>query len=257
MKKPFFKYQGTGNDFILINNLEPWFEKNEAYIAQLCHRRFGIGADGLICLEKDPVEDFKMVYFNSDGRESTFCGNGGRCVVAFAHHLGLIARTTQFRAKDGVHKAEILPEQNVKLKMADVDSWIFHSDDRFEVFTGSPHLVVPVAELENLDVKLLGSSIRHSVPYAKEGINVNFVQIEGDRLKVRTYERGVEDETLSCGTGVTAAALWAWFQQKRSPVSIETPGGRLSVEFDKKPEGGFSQVFLVGPAAFVFSGELP
>lgn len=256
MKRSFYKYQGTGNDFILINNLDEGFEKNEAFIAQLCHRRFGIGADGLICLEKDPEFDFRMVYFNSDGKESTFCGNGGRCIVSFAFHMGLIAHTTRFRAKDGVHEAELLPDKTIKLKMADVDHWSI-KEDQFEVFTGSPHLVVPVAQLQTLDVKKLGASIRYSQPYEKEGINVNFVDLTDEIVKVRTYERGVEDETYSCGTGATAVALWAWFQKKASPIHIETPGGPLRVEFRKESSGGFSNVFLIGPATFVFSGELP
>lgn len=250
----FYKYQGTGNDFVMIDNRDLSFNKDKNLIAQLCDRRFGIGGDGLILLENDEDTDFRMVYFNSDGGESTMCGNGGRCLVAFAHFLKIFDKKCTFNAIDGLHEAEI-NDGIVKLKMINV-SEIQRDDDNFVLNTGSPHFVQYVSDIENFDVYFNGNKIRNSENYKKEGINVNFVEeISDNELFVRTYERGVEDETYSCGTGVTASAL-SYLQSKNiGEVKIKTLGGNLKVYADKN-ENGFSNIWLEGPAKQVFSGEI-
>lgn len=249
----FLKYHGTGNDFVMIDNRAGLPHSSESEIKRLCDRRFGIGGDGLIYLEKAEEADFRMVYFNSDGRESTFCGNGGRCIVAFAKLLGVFEGIkTQFLAKDGLHEAEIVGE-NIRLKMRNVDL-VQQNEFGYELFTGSPHLVLVVENMDTIDVKTKGANIRYNDLYAREGINVNFIEQTGDEVWVRTYERGVEDETLSCGTGVTAAALVMGSLGLPSPVSVETPGGKLSVEFQSDGNQGFKEVFLIGPAEMVFEG---
>lgn len=250
----FYKYQGTGNDFVMIDNRDLSFNKDKNLIAQLCDRRFGIGGDGLILLENDEDTDFRMVYFNSDGGESTMCGNGGRCLVAFAHFLKIFDKKCTFNAIDGLHEAEI-NNGIVKLKMIDV-SEIQRDKNNFILNTGSPHFVQYVSDIENFDVYLNGNKIRNSENYKKEGINVNFVEETSDNeLFVRTYERGVEDETYSCGTGVTASAL-SYLQSKNiGEVKIKTLGGNLKVYADKN-ENGFSNIWLEGPAKQVFSGEI-
>lgn len=250
----FYKYHGTGNDFVMIDNRAGLPHASEQEIKALCDRRFGIGGDGLIYLERSDEADFRMVYFNSDGRESTFCGNGGRCVVAFAKHLGVFAgNQTTFTARDGLHSAE-LTGGLVRLHMRDVET-LSRNEYGFELFTGSPHLVMEEENIGEMDVKLEGAKIRYSPRYAAGGINVNFVQQMGDRIFVRTYERGVEDETLSCGTGVTAAALVMAHLGWPSPVSVKTPGGMLSVAFETE-DPGFKEVYLTGPAVRVFEGEI-
>lgn len=250
----FYKYQGTGNDFVMIDNRDLSFNKDKNLIAQLCDRRFGIGGDGLILLENDEDTDFRMVYFNSDGGESTMCGNGGRCLVAFAHFLKIFDKKCTFNAIDGLHEAEI-NDGIVKLKMINV-SEIQRDEDNFVLNTGSPHFVQYVSDIENFDVYFNGNKIRNSENYKKEGINVNFVEeISDNELFVRTYERGVEDETYSCGTGVTASAL-SYLQSKNiGEVKIKTLGGNLKVYADKN-ENGFSNIWLEGPAKQVFSGEI-
>ena len=253
-KKPFWKYQGSGNDFIMIDNRDLTFDKSLFAIHKLCDRRFGIGADGLICLENSPEADFQMVYFNSDGNESTFCGNGGRCVVAFARLLSIIKSQTTFKAKDGLHHAQVLGRE-VRLKMINVPE-IKEHENGYELFTGSPHFVKAVETVSSLDVKTLGAAVRYSEPFSETGINVNFIEQKKDRILVRTYERGVEDETYSCGTGVTASALVAASLGMNSPVQVETPGGILKVEFIKTGEGSFSEIFLQGPAELVFEGVI-
>lgn len=250
----FYKYQGTGNDFVMIDNRDLSFNKDKNLIAQLCDRRFGIGGDGLILLENDEDTDFRMVYFNSDGSESTMCGNGGRCLVAFAHFLKIFDKKCTFNAIDGLHEAEI-NDGIVKLKMINV-SEIQRDEDNFVLNTGSPHFVQYVSDIENFDVYFNGNKIRNSENYKKEGINVNFVEeISDNELFVRTYERGVEDETYSCGTGVTASAL-SYLQSKNiGEVKIKTLGGNLKVYADKN-ENGFNNIWLEGPAKQIFSGEI-
>jgi len=250
----FWKYQGSGNDFVMVDNRDLTFDKSVFAISKLCDRRFGIGADGLICLENSNEADFQMVYFNSDGNESTFCGNGGRCVVAFARQLAIIESKTIFKAKDGLHDAEIFGHE-VRLKMTNVPEIKIQSDG-FELFTGSPHFVKSVETVLGLNVKFLGSEIRNSEPYAKNGINVNFMEQKKDRILIRTFERGVEDETYSCGTGVTASALVAASLGMTSPIQVETPGGKLQVEFLKTDQHSFTEIFLKGPAEMVFEGKV-
>jgi diaminopimelate epimerase len=258
MTQIFYKYQGTGNDFVMIDNRKLEFPKNNtSLIARLCDRRFGIGADGLILLENDNSTDFRMVYFNSDGNESTMCGNGGRCLVAFAKQLGIIQNKTIFEAIDGLHTAMIDENNIVNLQMKDVQDVKSGTDHTF-LNTGSPHHVEMVEDLKNIDVQGLGSKIRYSGWYGKEGSNVNFVtQIDETTFAIRTYERGVEAETLSCGTGATAVAI-AMFREGKTTanqIKILVEGGELEVSFDEK-QGGFHDVFLKGPATFVFEGQI-
>jgi diaminopimelate epimerase len=258
MQLTFYKYQGTGNDFIMVDNRLELFPKEDSQlIEKLCDRRFGIGADGLILLENHPNYDFRMVYFNSDGNESSMCGNGGRCLVAFAQQLGIIQDTAKFEAVDGFHYATITSDQWVSLQMKDVHSVAGHDGYSF-LNTGSPHHVQMVADLKNYPVKTEGAKIRYSHLYGASGSNVNFVeQINDHYFAVRTYERGVEDETLSCGTGVTAVAI-AMYESgktKSSIIDLKVEGGALQVQF-KKQEGNYMDVFLIGPATFVFEGTI-
>ncbi len=252
---PFHKYQGTGNDFIMIDNRAGLFDAdNQALVHQMCHRRFGIGADGLILLEKAEGYDFRMVYFNADGREGSMCGNGGRCAVKFAQSLGLFQEKTRFLAVDGLHEAH-LADSIVHLKMGDVMAWEENADSFF-LDTGSPHYVREVKDLSNFDVLKQGKAIRYNDRFAEKGTNVNFLEKTGDRqIFVRTYERGVEDETYSCGTGVTACALVANLQGMASPVQVKTIGGNLEVSFQKKGEQTFTHIYLAGPAEKVYEGN--
>lgn len=251
----FYKYQGTGNDFILVDHREGGFPKeNKALIAKWCDRRFGIGADGLILLEEDEALDFKMVYYNADGSESTMCGNGGRCIVAFARDLGMVQEQCEFSAIDGHHEASIAGEI-VTLKMIDVKE-IQTLENACVVNTGSPHYVTYVEKLEEYPVFEKGRQIRNSDRFKTQGINVNFVQVLGsDSLFVRTYERGVEDETYSCGTGVTAAALTYLQDQDLEKVNIKVKGGKLVVKAQKNGTE-FSNIWLEGPALRVFKTEI-
>jgi diaminopimelate epimerase len=254
----FYKYQGTGNDFVMIDNrLENFPKNNTKLIESLCDRRFGIGADGLILLENDNSTDFKMVYYNSDGNESSMCGNGGRCLVAFAKSLNVINNEATFIATDGLHNATIDENGIVSLQMKDVDEVKIESEYVF-LNTGSPHHVTLVNDLENYNVKENGASIRYSDLYGKVGSNVNFVnQLSENHFALRTYERGVEDETLSCGTGATATAIAmnAIGKTNSNAIDINVEGGKLKVTFEKS-EKGFEKVFLIGPATFVFEGEI-
>ena len=253
----FSKYQGTGNDFILIDDRAQTFPAtNKALIAYLCHRRFGIGADGLILLQNDPGYDFKMVYFNADGAEGSLCGNGGRCTIRFAHDLGLFESRTRFLAVDGEHLADVQGDE-IHLKMGDVPG-IAKRDNMTFLDTGSPHVVRFVESLDTFDVVADGRRIRHDSAFQPGGTNVNYAElVDSNALFVRTFERGVEDETFSCGTGVTAVALAAHAQQQLlSPVSIRTLGGNLRVSFNALPGGGFDTVYLIGPAQFVFTGSV-
>lgn len=249
----FYKYQGTGNDFVMIDNRDLQFLKDKNHIEKLCDRRFGIGGDGLILLENDEKSDFKMVYYNSDGNESTMCGNGGRCIVAFAHFLDIFEEKTQFVAIDGLHDAEI-KNGIVKLKMIDVET-INQDNENFVLDTGSPHFVKFVSDIENFDVYNNGHAIRNSEAYKKEGINVNFVEkISENEIFVRTYERGVEDETYSCGTGVTAASLVFLKDKNQNSVNVKVLGGNLKV-YAEQYGNSFKNVWLEGPAKQVFRGK--
>jgi diaminopimelate epimerase len=256
MTLPFFKYQGTGNDFILIDNRSAGITLNKDQIADLCHRRFGIGADGLMLLELQEGYDFKMVYYNSDGNQSSMCGNGGRCITAFARHLGLVKDKAHFTAIDGEHFSTIEGDF-VSLKMNDVNV-IEENGDHYFLNTGSPHYVKLVSDIKHYDVFKEGRSIRNNERFKALGTNVNFIEKTGDFLFVRTYERGVEDETYSCGTGVTAAALVAslgGISTTAHSCAVDTLGGKLNVKFKKTGPNQYTDIWLEGPATFVFEGE--
>jgi diaminopimelate epimerase len=258
MKLTFFKYQGTGNDFILVDNRKNGISLSTEQIHQLCDRRFGIGADGLMLMNEKSGYDFEMKYFNSDGQEGSMCGNGARCMVKFVYHLGIHRELYKFLAVDGAHEAEIDIDGIVSLKMKDVRTIKkFHND--FIVDTGSPHYIKMVPHVMDIDVFKKGYEIRHSKEFEDEGINVNFVEQteEVDKIIVRTYERGVEDETLSCGTGVTAAALVCYHNENGfNEVEVKTSGGNLIVEFDRVDEDRFENIWLCGPAERAFEGTI-
>lgn len=257
MQQSFYKYQGTGNDFVMIDNRQQLFnKKNTKYIAHLCDRRFGIGADGLILLENHKELDFKMVYFNADGNESTMCGNGGRCLVAFAKQLGVITDKAIFEAIDGLHHAKI-ENDIVKLQMQDVTRIEKHVNHVF-LNTGSPHHVQFENDIGGFEIKSKGAKIRYGEPYNESGSNVNFVKkISDATFAVRTYERGVEDETLSCGTGVTAVALAMNYlgETSKNLVVLKTQGGDLKVSFNRM-EDSYKDIWLIGPATFVYKGTI-
>lgn len=255
----FFKYQGTGNDFIMIDQRKTQFitRDDKDLIERLCKRRFGIGADGLILLQYKEGYDFEMIYFNSDGRESSMCGNGGRCIVAFAKQLGIIKDKTHFLAIDGEHDAIVRPDDWIELKMSDVKN-IENGSDFYYLNTGSPHYVTFVNKVKEVNVFEQGRAIRYNDRFKAEGTNVNFVEANNDGISVATYERGVEDETLSCGTGVTAAAIAYYIKSGNNNITkipIQVKGGNLEVRFE--PDGqGFSNIWLCGPAELVFEGEV-
>jgi diaminopimelate epimerase len=258
MKIEFYKYQGTGNDFILLDNRKNEYDNlTQQQVASICDRHFGIGGDGLMLLNLKEGYDFEMKYYNSDGAAGSMCGNGGRCMVRFAAKMGIHRNNYHFLAADGEHEADIDIDGFVRLKMNDVNMVEAHSH-HYILNTGSPHYVKHVGDAEHMDVKNEGRMIRYSKEFETEGINVNFVQtLNEDTIYVRTYERGVENETLSCGTGVTASALVSAHNDNGfNRVEVKTPGGNLSVEFDKKDDEHFENIWLNGPADFVFKGEI-
>lgn len=252
----FSKYQGTGNDFVMIDNRSASVKLNEKQIAFICDRRFGVGADGLILLEKQADYDFKMVYYNADGKESSMCGNGGRCITQFANDMGIKKEKYRFLAIDGAHLANIKPGE-VQLKMSDVNYIEQRNEDVFVLNTGSPHYVKFDTRIQQLDMREAGRKIRYSDEFSEAGINVNFVEVMDNTLFVRTYERGVEDETLSCGTGVTAAVLSYMLRKGMNEITqaVKTPGGNLQLSAKKKGEI-VEDVWLCGAATFVFSGKI-
>jgi diaminopimelate epimerase len=254
----FYKYQGTGNDFIIIDNRNLFFKRDDsALVARLCDRRFGIGADGLMLLQNSTGYDFEMVYYNSDGRESSMCGNGGRCIVEFAKTLHLVKDKAFFLAIDGEHEAQV-KQGYISLKMNNVSKVEMNGGSSF-LNTGSPHYVTFINDVKSFDVYNEGRKIRNSERFKAEGTNVNFVEKHYNELFVRTYERGVEAETYSCGTGVTAAALVASLKNVATAdnyCDIKTLGGSLKVTFNKHPDNSFTDVWLEGPATFVFKGEI-
>ena len=250
----FYKYQGTGNDFIMIDDRENAFDtKDRQLIAALCERRMGIGADGLILLRSHAKLDFEMIYFNSDGHQSSMCGNGGRCIIAFAQLLEIIKNETTFLAIDGEHKGQLLGDA-IALQMQDV-SEIVGEGDGLVLDTGSPHYIKMVDDLKNINIEKEGRKIRNSKPFKKDGINVNFVQDSTD-LQVRTYERGVEAETLSCGTGVVATAIAMHYANciEEDLINIKTEGGDLSVSFEEF-NGTYRNIWLSGEVSMVYAGE--
>ena len=250
----FYKYQGTGNDFVMIDNRENIFDKsNIKLVTELCDRRFGIGADGVILIENSSRSDFEMVYFNPDGSQS-LCGNGSRCAVMFAQFLGMINLETNFMAIDGEHYARI-ENGNVHLKMHDVETYEIISND-FLIDTGSPHYIQFVEHVNAIDPVIEGRKIRYSERFKEKGVNVNFLEkIDDHKVKIRTYERGVENETLSCGTGCTAAALSMAIDNDISSVGLQAMGGDLRVDFQKE-NGRFTNIYLIGPAKQVFQGQI-
>lgn len=261
MTIPFYKYQGTGNDFVLIDQREQVYltRNDQSKIERLCDRRFGIGADGLMLLQQKEGFDFEMIYFNADGRESTMCGNGGRCICAFAKYLGVVDNEAYFLAIDGAHHANINATGDwVELQMIDVKQ-VEQGDGFFVLNTGSPHYVTFVKDFLHLNVFEEGRKVRYNERFAEAGINVNFIAPSENGIKVATYERGVEDETLSCGTGVTAAAISFWLSQNNSKlheIPIETKGGQLSVRLESDGYIGFKNIWLCGPATKVFEGNV-
>lgn len=254
----FYKYHGAGNDFVILDNRGLTFDAdNISLVAGMCDRRFGIGGDGLMLLQDRLGYDFEMRYFNSDGREASMCGNGGRCIVAFARKLGIIGDRTTFLAVDGVHEAFLEDDGDISLRMGDVTR-VESDGDEYYLNTGSPHFVRFVETLKGIDVVAEGRAVRYSDRFRKEGTNVNFVTMDETHLTVYTYERGVEDETLACGTGITASALAAALKRglTEGRFSVTAKGGKLAVAFEKRGEG-FTNIWLRGPVAFVFEGDFP
>ncbi len=256
MKISFSKYQGTGNDFVVLDNRVGEYDGlTLEQVAFLCDRKFGIGSDGLMMLENEDGYDFKMRYYNADGHEGSMCGNGGRCLVQFAHDKGIVKQAYQFTASDGPHEAIILDNGWIKLKMQDVNGIQKNGSDSI-LNTGSPHFIQYVDAVKDIDVFQKGRSIRYNELFKEAGINVNFVERVGEGIKIRTYERGVENETLSCGTGATAAALAS--SEKLGPqlTNVEVEGGALQIAFDRVGEQEFNNIWLIGPAQFVYSGTI-
>ncbi len=257
MNLHFYKYHGVGNDFVILDNRSRIYDilKDQHTIAALCHRRFGISADGLMMIEEDPGLDFNMVYFNADGGLGSLCGNGGRCIVALAHRLGIIGDRTTFNAADGIHDAKVINPDYIELKMASVHIMNMYGN-HVVLDTGSPHYIQLVEELQSFPVYEKGKAIRYSSEYP-EGINVNFIEPNGAGLLIRTYERGVEDETWACGTGATAAAL-AYVELKSkydlTEISLEAKGGVLKVKFTRLEAGHFENIWLCGSAQSVYEG---
>lgn len=262
---PFSKYHGTGNDFIIVDNRNSRYNflfRKKNLVQHLCSVHFGIGADGLMLLNKHKKYDFEMVYFNSDGNEGSMCGNGGRSIVAFAYQSKFVGEFCKFIAVDGVHEAEIKKvnehEIIVKLKMLDIKE-ISVRKNYMLINSGSPHYIVFVEKIENIDVYNEGRRIQYSSEFSQKGINVDFVQVCENHLFVRTYERGVEDETLSCGTGVTASAIAAGIKglfNKSNIINVHTLGGELQVNFEKIEKTIFENIYLEGPASYVFDGTI-
>ena len=253
----FDKYHGAGNDFIIIDDRDILFPDNEhQFIKKLCDRHFGVGANGFILLRKSKVADFKMIYYNSDGHPSSLCGNGSRCVFSFAQKHGIVGETGSFETSDGLHNATIDSNGLICIQIGDVTEIEERGDDVF-LDTGSPHHVSCVAAVENIDVQQQGANIRYGAPYNTAGSNVNFVQKTApSSFKIRTYERGVEGETLACGTGAVAAAIGVHYLglTTLNQINIHAMGGALEVSFETT-SGHYKNIWLKGPANFVFSGN--
>lgn len=256
MEIQFSKYQGTGNDFVIIDNRDGNIVLSNAQIAFLCDRKFGVGADGLILLGNATGYDFSMAYYNKDGTEGTMCGNGGRCLVQFAFDHGIVKEKYFFIAIDGPHEISIEKNGWIHLKMSDVNA-VEAGDHFFVTNTGSPHYVQLVKDIKGFDVFNEGKAIRYNERFKTDGINVNFIEFQQDHLFVRTYERGVENETYSCGTGVTAAAITTHLHKIGAHrVAIQTLGGELAVSFNNLGGGHFNHIWLQGPATFVYNGSI-
>jgi len=258
MQIPFFKYQGTGNDFVIVDQFHESFLSvdDQETIQHLCNRRFGIGADGLILLEPSDKNSFKMIYFNADGKEGSLCGNGARCAVACSHDLSKFGRSGKFEAVDGTHSAKIMKDGSIELKMQNLEA-VEVGHGYYILNTGSPHYIAFVEDLSDLDIVDAGRAIRYADRFRESGINVNFVEEQKDAIIVGTYERGVEDETLSCGTGVTASALAHALKNELNDkkIKVKTKGGDLSIKY-KRTSAGFENIWLCGPAKRVFTGSI-
>ena len=256
MEISFFKYQGAGNDFVMIDNRFNKHSLSTAQIARMCDRKFGVGADGLILLSNSVESDFKMEYYNSDGTIGSMCGNGGRCIVAFAEKIGIVNKTYVFETYDGLHNAQVCSKDLISLSMCDVLE-IEQNKRDWVLDTGSPHLVQFVPSVQNINVKKCGAEIRFSDTYAKKGINVNYVELSNEELLIRTYERGVEDETLACGTGATASAIAAFESGliTKAPIKLKALGGNLEVSFTKV-KNKYTNIKLMGAAKFVYKGTI-
>lgn len=252
----FYKYQGTGNDFVIIDDRQNSFpQQDTALIQRLCHRKYGVGSDGLILLQSHASYDFEMVYFNADATTS-MCGNGSRCAVHLAHYLGMIDKSCTFYAEDGAHQASIDHQGLIHVHMVDVQGMEVLEGGYF-LNTGTRHYVREVENLSDFDVFGEGQKIRYAATFAPGGTNASFVEIKEGQVRMRIYERGVEDETLSSGTGVTAVALtMAALKDLSSPVSVGTRGGQLQVAFKKKEDGSFTNIYMIGPATMVFEGTV-
>jgi diaminopimelate epimerase len=250
----FHKYHGTGNDFIIVDNRQGHYMLTQKQIHALCDRHFGIGADGFISIENSIIADFKMVYYNADGNAGSMCGNGGRCAVAFAYATNIITAHTVFEAFDGLHTAKITSTNSnvsmIELGMADVSHWHINNN-RLLIDTGSPHYVCRVEDLESLDILATARQIRYDKTISTDGVNVNLMEKKDTCYFLRTYERGVEKETLSCGTGATAAGIAAHLWFGGSSFDIKTLGGHLTVSLKKQGES-FTEIMLYGPAEYVF-----
>ena len=258
MNVHFYKYQGTGNDFIILDNRNGYYTSlTKDQIHGICDRRFGIGADGLMLLNSKEGYDFEMKYYNADGKEGSMCGNGGRCMIKFAYHLGIHKDLFKFLAIDGDHEGDIDDDGIVSLKMQDVQA-ITEQHGDYILNTGSPHYVKIVSDVMEMDVYTKGMNIRYNAQFSKEGINVNFTEQKNqDSIIVRTYERGVEDETYSCGTGVAAAAIVCYHNPMGfNDVTVYTKGGKLNVEYDRMDENNYKNIWLCGPAEKVFEGDI-
>ena len=258
MKISFSKYQGTGNDFVMLDNLNGQYDSlTIPQIKLICDRRFGVGSDGLIKINSHNSSDFEVEYFNSDGSKS-FCGNGARCSVAFTETLGVNVSDTLFLGIDGLHKAS-KNQDVISLEMGDV-SEVRKIENDYIIYTGSPHYIRFIDAINDLDIVQFGKKVRYSEEFKNEGINVNLVEIvDANNLIVNTYERGVEDETLSCGTGVTACVLAFAYQTQligEHKVLVKVKGGNLWVSFNQETLGEFTTIHLIGPGEFIFSGEI-
>lgn len=259
---PFYKYHGTGNDFILIDNRNNEYQFTRSQISIMCNRQFGIGADGFITLNKSNAADFEMKFWNNDGSDNMMCGNGGRCIVAFAHQLNIFDKKCRFIAPDGLHEAELIEENNniriISISICDTEIPTQYSETEFAINPGTPHLVIFENQINQFDVVENGRRLRNDPRFSPKGTNVNFIEVIADNyLRVRTYERGVEGETLSCGTGATASALVYAFKNKRSTASqiaIETLGGLLKVSFEKV-DSKIQNIHLSGATTMIFKGS--
>jgi diaminopimelate epimerase len=251
----FYKYQGTGNDFVIIDLRTNNIQLTSENITTICDRKFGIGSDGIILINDHKDYDFEMKFFNPDG-SSSFCGNGSRCSVLYNFHHGFIQRKCNFLTNDGVHEAIVKTDEIVRVSINSPQQFAELKNESFEINTGSPHYIQFMSEINCIDFLTYCKSIRNNKNYKKEGININLVKVKNSKLIIRTYERGVENETLSCGSGVTAAALaFGYKNSKLNKVHVQTLGGDLTVDF-KRNKNIFSDIYLSGPSSFVFKGEL-